>query len=159
LRGLTTKTHHFEGTTMKKCFRCEETKDYSAFYPHPAMGDGYLGKCKDCTKRDNRLNRAKKLSFYRAYDRTRSKTPARKAAFAEKLRAKRDSDKKYQRAWNAVARALKSGDLVRPNNCERCDMICRPDAHHDDHNKPLVVMWLCSVCHSCRHMELAGAPH
>ena len=41
----------------KICFKCSQIKPLTDYYKHPQMGDGHLGKCKECTKKDvsNRL--------------------------------------------------------------------------------------------------------
>lgn len=57
-------------------------------------------------------------------------------------------------AHQKVANALKYGELIRPNICERCGMATYTYAHHEDYRKPLQVQWLCDSCHAKRHAEL-----
>lgn len=49
---------------MKKCFKCNVVKDFSEFYKHKGMSDGYLSKCKSCTKADVKNNSDKVGSKY-----------------------------------------------------------------------------------------------
>lgn len=56
-------------------------------------------------------------------------------------------------ARQAVKKALKSGDLIRPEICELCDAHCFTQAHHVDYTKPLVVFWLCDACHGVVHRK------
>mgnify|MGYP003650423113 CR=1 FL=1 len=39
---------------MKVCFKCGNNKSLGSFYKHKGMKDGFLNKCKDCTKKDSK---------------------------------------------------------------------------------------------------------
>lgn len=139
-------------TRSKECFKCKTVKPLEEFYKHPGMADGHVNKCKDCNKKDVHENRNKKIDYYRQYDRERAKNPKRMKASAEISSAWRKADKRRTAAHNAVTRAVRSGKLIR-QPCERCGDK-KTEAHHEDYDKPLDVIWLCSVCHKQRHKEI-----
>lgn len=58
----------------KTCFKCHEVKDLSEFYRHKQMGDGFLNKCKECTKLDVHARSIEKSEYVRAYDKKRYRT-------------------------------------------------------------------------------------
>lgn len=55
-------------------------------------------------------------------------------------------------ATAAVGKAIKNGTLKRMP-CQVCGNP-KVEAHHDDYDKPLEVMWLCQKHHRARHVEL-----
>lgn len=136
----------------KTCFKCNTVKFLEDFYKHPNMPDGHVNKCKECNKKDVHENRQKKLDHYRAYDRERAKNPDRQKAASQISTAWRQLDKRRNQCHNAVARAIRSGELVR-QPCVRCGEQ-KSLAHHEDYDRPLDVMWLCQPCHKQRHKEL-----
>lgn len=153
----------------KTCFKCSTKKPTTEFYKHRAMGDGYMGKCKECTKRDVRENRNANIEEWREYDRERASLPHRVAQRKEIAeRWKRDPQLKKRRkelskSWqerNTIKRAahiitgnaIRDGKLLR-QSCEVCGDK-RSEAHHDDYTRPLNVKWLCKLHHTARHVEL-----
>lgn len=70
-------------------------------------------------------------------------------AYMKKQRAYRSRHPERYKARLAVLSALRNGALVRPATC-RCGK-SKPEAHHEDYNKPLEVTWLCKACHLKEH--------
>ena len=56
-------------------------------------------------------------------------------------------------AMKIVKNAIKDGLLKKPRKCSCCKRNdTRINAHHEDYNKPLTVIWLCSSCHKKLHL-------
>lgn len=135
---------------MKTCFKCKAPKSLDEFYRHPQMGDGYLGKCKECTRADTLRRSQEKPDYIRAYEQKRRDLPHRIALRKRVSTAWLSSEK--TRAHNAVRRALIKGTLTRLS-CEMCGSP-KSHAHHDDYSQPLAVIWLCPTHHKARHAFL-----
>lgn len=61
---------------------------------------------------------------------------------------------KYRKQFKAsqkVTDAVRSGKLIRPENCSLCGMIGKIEGHHADYSKPLEVIWVCRKCHMAIH--------
>lgn len=68
----------------------------------------------------------------------------------------RDPEKSAARS--KVGYALKTGALNRPTQCQKCNLPCKPHAHHHrGYDRPLDVAWLCSRCHAEAHHPLTNA--
>ena len=137
---------------FKECFKCQTVKAIEEFYKHSKMADGHLNKCKECCKHDVKTHRVNNLDRIRAYDRARAKTDERIKQAIEINREWRKQDKRRQVAHSAVARAIKSGNLVR-QPCEVCSEL-KSVGHHDDYDKPLDVRWFCQACHVQHHKSI-----
>lgn len=150
--------------TTKRCFRCQCERPIEDFYRHSAMGDGRLGKCKDCTKADVARHRQENLEKVRAYDRMRGSMPhrvaarkdyAKTSAYAESHKAslKRWSEKhpERKRASTAVGNAIRDGKLIPWPVCAVPECCGKPQGHHPDYSRPLDVVWLCDKHHKEAH--------
>lgn len=67
--------------------------------------------------------------------------------------------KLYEKARNAVKRAVRRGEITKPESCENCGgdfparLMC---AAHADPTKVLEVTWLCRICHGHYRRERDG---
>lgn len=150
--------------STKVCFRCQCEKPLEAFYAHPRMADGRLGKCKECTKADTKANREDRKDYYQAYDRRRGKNPDRVSARLayQQTDAYRESLARSHKKWEmnnrvkrkaqtAVNNAIRDGRLTK-QPCHICGEL-EVEGHHPDYSAPLDVVWLCTKHHAQLHEE------
>jgi len=122
------------------------------------MGDGHLGKCKDCARDDVAEHRIKNIGRIRQYDRERSALPHRIELRERVTEAWRRRHPERARAHRALRWAVRSGRITRAVACQRCGSTPnRIEAHHWDYSKPLDVEWLCKPCHAQADKERRAA--
>lgn len=141
---------------IKKCFKCGKIKDATFFYKHSEMADGYLGKCKECAKRDATNHRNKNIEKVRAYDRKRGKLPHRILLNVHRTKFYRKHNPLKYAAHTLLANAVRSGKIKKPKKCSKCNRKTMIHGHHKDYYKPLEVIWVCQVCHKQLHKEKNG---
>lgn len=140
---------------MKRCFKCLCEKPLDAFYKHAAMGDGRLGKCKECTKADVNKHRQENLERIRAYDRMRASQPHRMALSKEVHKKWKAEHPDRRAAQVALGNAVRKGE-VKKQPCWVCGE--KAVAHHPDYSRPLDVVWLCHPHHGQAHALVANEP-
>jgi hypothetical protein len=136
---------------MKKCFKCGIEKDLSEFYVHKKMGDGHLGKCKECTKKDATKHRDENIEKIREYDRGRASLPKRRESVARITKYHREKHPDRYKAQTAVHNAIRDGKLFRLP-CFVCGAL-KVEGHHPDYSRPLDVVWLCPIHHKEIHLK------
>lgn len=139
-------------SSMKTCFKCGERQPRCNFYPHPQMGDGLLGKCKECTKKDAREHRLANIDRIRQYDRDRGKLPERIRLASMLSKRWRQEDKRRMAAHNAVTRAIKKG-TIKKLPCVVCGSE-KSMGHHESYDRLLDLVWYCQIHHSERHQQM-----
>ena len=113
------------------------------------MGDGLLGKCKECTKKDSTKHREENIEKFILYDRKRAMLPHR-------VKQRKDYYKKYAKrriAKNTLWDAIERGAFeLKKMPCEECGEK-ETVMHHDDYSKPLKIRWLCRSHHRKWHVS------
>ena len=70
---LITNLKSFKMEGMKSCIKCNKVKYVFEFYKHNKMADGYLNKCRDCSKKENAERQAKLLSTPEGLEKERNR--------------------------------------------------------------------------------------
>ena len=149
-------------TLRKRCTACGILKPLAAFPLDKRYGKR-RSWCNRCCNAYGRAWRRKNLARARARDRRYwRKYKAYRAAY------ERRPDVRRKRAVRqAVYWAVRTGLIPKKTACERCGVAAsatvRLHAHHADYDRPLAVVWLCTLCHGDVHrltrarQRLAGA--
>ena len=154
---------------LKTCSKCSEEQPLSAFYRDSRKADGHRYQCKRCVGRYERSPERREAMRtlaatpeHKAYRKAYNATPEQKARVkrcgaspegkARRRKYDLNRDPVKTRARQALAYAVRVGNITRPNDCSVCGDICEPQGHHEDYSKPLTVDWLCRLCHTAVHI-------
>lgn len=141
----------------KRCTKCGETKALTEFICRWRAGGRKkpISICRVCHVRYTREWRRRNREKARGAARRQRERDPEGTYRGKRVSAVRHPEK--QRAWRAVYRAVRRGDLIRPAACESCGSEGRIQAHHDDYSKQLEVRWLCQPCHADLHRAELGS--
>lgn len=135
---------------MKECFKCGLIKKQSEFYKHNKMGDGRLGKCISCTKKDVSDNYKVKIvdPEWKDAERTRGREKYRRL-YVGVYRNPTDGNIKWKAKFPEKKRAISMSAHVKPPGIGL-------EKHHwsynDEHFKD--VIWLTKKHHMKAHRFL-----
>lgn len=82
----------------------------------------------------------------------REDNPGHSREYYRRYKQQRGAKQKLRARW-AVQRALRRGELARPDACEVCGAPGHVQAHHRDYRRPLLVTWACRRCHGMGHRQ------
>ena len=131
---------------VKKCPICNKDFDCLA-----------ANKRKWCSRKCFGISETKRgfnIKDIRKYERIKRKKYYRENSDIVKRIVKKSALKYKEKvlARVKVNEAIRTGKLVKPNECSVCyQQEMRIVGHHPDYSKPLEVIWLCDVCHKAIH--------
>lgn len=145
----TSGTKRINSSGEKHCLKCDRWLPIESFgLRAQSKTDGHQSSCKDCQRAYIKAHQ----DYIAEYNRQWKQTPNGKESHRQAMiRSQKKHREKVQARWK-VKEAIRTGRLVRLP-CQFCGDQ-KSQAHHDDYDKPLDVVW---VCHSC-HIERFHSP-
>lgn len=138
---------------IKVCKMCGLELPVTDFYEDKTMREGRVNQCKYCIQKQARERRWTNLERIKQKDAERANQPHRKKLRYEIGKRRRQEVEGYQKAHNAVTRAVEHGEIERSNTCQICgDQSRKTEAHHCDYEQIKDVIWLCPTCHRNYHL-------
>jgi hypothetical protein len=155
---------------MKRCEDCGKIKSLDMFYKAVNTPDKHRHICIPCYRLRNQQyhskNKIKMSQHARLYRQLNIEQCRMVNAHWEKTESGKFSHKKATHKYNrnnpekgravtALHRAVKRGEIERPDYCTLCKKQTLVHGHHHDYNDIYNVTWLCSGCHSRLHRWLS----
>jgi hypothetical protein len=132
---------------MKVCFKCNTKKPLTDFYKHKEMLDGYLNKCKDCTKKDvkNRYDILINDESFIKKERKRGRDKFHRLYAGTSKHNEKANNNWANKFPEKVVAASKSGSLKKP--------YYDAEKHHWSYNKEHYkdVIWISKKQHMKAH--------
>lgn len=147
-----------------ECLYCKKDKPPEDFYPHnKSRCKVCVGVYADLRHRNHPVEEKARWRRYRERHKEKQAQYYRRW-YIEHGRKRNENYKEIIILWqknhpNArqvgriVAQALRNGELEKPLFCSICGREARINAHHNDYNLPLEILWVCSSCHKKIHLE------
>ncbi len=153
-----------------RCIKCEKSLLFADFTKNKSKPSGKNSICKKCDAEQSKIyynaNKERVIQRHRTfYQANREKCQTASRFYYQAHRQEcllRDyeahlKDPLRKKCQNKTQYAIRTGVLVI-HNCTDCGLSPKTEkiqAHHEDYEKPLIVIWLCASCHLRRHFEQA----
>jgi hypothetical protein len=138
---------------MKKCSTCKKYKELNCFCKNKFKNDGIHDECKICHNRRKSIKRANDLEYKERKNKLGKETYKRNKT---KILAKcldRKTLKKQERSAQSKTEYLIKMGKIKKESCIVCNSVIDIQAHHEDYNNPLDIMWLCRRHHAQLHVS------
>ena len=111
-----------------------------------------LEKCRYSYNKYNRTHKDQRSNYYKKWYAENGRNRA--VGWQEAIREWQKNNPEKVKAREKVNNAIRSGKIIKPINCSKCNRETRLSGHHFDYSKPLEVIWLCGSCHKKIHTNL-----
>lgn len=131
-----------EEQKSKVCPKCKVEKLFNQYYRDITTKLGISVYCMPCQR--------KQASDYEKTEKGKATVRRKNANMVAKYPIK-------SQARRILHSKVKSGVIIKPTQCSLCNNYFQKrwiQAHHEDYNRPLDVLWLCDICHKKKHNKI-----